>query len=77
MQQINLTFDEPQIKFLQEYKRYGFQNQSAMIRLALRRLQEELEHQSLKESADLYAEIYEEDVELQELTETAINEWPE
>ena len=77
MQQINLTIHEPQISFLKEHKRYGFQNQSAMILTALSRLQEELELQKLKESADLYAELYEEDAELQELTETAINGWPE
>lgn len=39
--------------------------------------QEKLELQSLKESADLYAEIYAEDAELQELTEAALVEWPE
>ncbi len=31
----------------------------------------------LEESARLYAEIYEEDAELQELTEAAIEDWPE
>ena len=48
-----------------------------MVRAALLRLQEELELQSLKQSANLYAEVYEEEAELQELTETAISGWPE
>jgi hypothetical protein len=38
------------------------------VRDALFRLKEELE---LKQSADLYAEIYEKDTELRELNETA------
>lgn len=76
MQQINFTIDEPQVNFLKNYQVYGFQNQSSMIRAALNRLQEELELQNLRESADLYAEIYDDDVELQELTETAISGWP-
>jgi hypothetical protein len=41
------------------------------------RAKEELDRQALQESADLYAEVYDEDVELQELTETAIAGWPE
>ena len=77
MTQINLTIDEPQVNFLKNYEAYGFQNESSMIRAALNRLQEELELQSLRESADLYAEIYDKDEELQELTESAILEWPE
>ncbi len=77
MQQINLTIYEPQVNFLKNYQVYGFQNQSSMIRAALNRLQEELELQNLRESADLYAEIYDDDAELQELTEIAISGWPE
>jgi len=40
-------------------------------------MKEELELQSLEQSATLYAEIYEEDNELQELTEAALEDWPE
>ena len=76
MQQINFTIYEPQVNFLKNYQVYGFQNQSSMVRAALNRLQEELELQNLRESADLYAEIYDDDAELQELTETAISGWP-
>ena len=77
MQQINFTIYEPQVNFLKNYQVYGFQNQSSMVRAALNRLQEELELKNLRESADLYAEIYDKDEELQELTESAILEWPE
>jgi hypothetical protein len=36
-----------------------------------------MEIERLKQSADLYSEIYFEDDELKELTETAITGWPE
>jgi hypothetical protein len=36
-----------------------------------------LELENLKKSAELYAEIYSEDNDLKELTETAISGWPE
>jgi hypothetical protein len=48
-----------------------------MVRSALQRLRDELELQSLRESADLYAEVYGEDPDLRELTAAAINGWPE
>jgi hypothetical protein len=40
-----------------------------MVRSALQHFRDELELQSLRESADLYAEVYAEDLELQTLTE--------
>jgi hypothetical protein len=39
-------------------------------------MQKELELKSLQESADLYAQVYEEDDEIQQLTESALLEWP-
>ena len=42
------------------------------MREALNRLKNDLEEKSLIESAELYAEIYENDADLQELTESAI-----
>jgi hypothetical protein len=48
-----------------------------MVRSALQHFRDELELQSLRESADLYAEVYAEDLELQTLTEAAIEGWPE
>jgi len=77
MQQAKFSVEEFQADFLSNYKRYGFKDKSSMIREALNRLKEELELQSLKESADLYAEIYADDHEIKELTESAISGWPE
>jgi len=77
MQQVSVRVEEPQANFLTHYETYGFKDKSAMVRAALNRLREELDLQSLKQSADLYAEIYADDPELQELTERAIPGWPE
>ena len=48
-----------------------------MVRAALARLQRILEEERLRESADLYAEVFEEDATLQELTDAAVAGWPE
>jgi len=77
MQQAQFTLTSPLIEFLRNYQTYGFTDQSTMVQVALQRFREELELQSLKQSAALYAEIYEADTELQALTEMAIQEWPE
>ncbi len=76
MQQAKFSLTLALIEFLNNYRFYGFKDKSSMVRAALLRLKEELELQSLKQSANLYAEVYEEDVELQELTEVAIVGWP-
>ena len=70
-QKLTLNIEESQVNFLLHYQKYGFKNEGEMIRVALQKLQSELEVQDLEESANLYAEIYKEDAELQELTETA------
>jgi hypothetical protein len=77
MQQAKFSLTLSLMEFLNNYKFYGFKDKSSMVRTALLRLKEELELQSLKQSANLYAEVYEEDNELQELTELAIEGWPE
>jgi hypothetical protein len=77
MQHANFSLTLSLIEFLNNYKFYGFKDKSSMVRAALLRLKEELELQSLKQSANLYAEVYEEDAELQDLTEVAVAGWPE
>lgn len=49
----------------------------AIKRRLLAREQQAIERQQLIESADLYAEIYVEDQDLQELTAAALVDWPE
>ena len=77
MQQAKFSLTLALVDFLNNYKQYGFKDKSSMVRTALLRLEEELELQSLRQSADLYAEVYEEDDELQEITDTAVSGWPE
>lgn len=69
--ELNLKLNESEAYFLNHYQDYGFDSQSAMIQSALEKLKEEIEDKELEESAKLYAEIYQEDPDLQELTEDA------
>ncbi len=48
-----------------------------VIGTALDHLRKKLERKSLEKSANLYAEIYEGDSEIKELTESAIAGWAE
>ncbi len=77
MQQAKFSVAESQIEFIKQYSRFGFKDKSSMVRAALEELRKKLENQSLKESAKLYAEIYQNDEELRELTDSAISDWPE
>jgi hypothetical protein len=77
MQQAKFSCQENQVKFLSNYKNYGFKDKSAMVRESLNLLREKLEAQRLRESADLYAETYLEDSELKALTDSAVQGWPE
>jgi hypothetical protein len=77
MQQAKFSLTLSLMEFLNNYRFYGFKDKSSMVRTALLRLKEELELQSLRQSADLYVEVYEQDNELQELTEAAVVGWPE
>ncbi len=77
MLQAKFSVEETQVQFLNDFKRYGFKDKSAMLREAIERFKKEVELESLRKSAELYSEIYSEDDELKELTETALNGWPE
>ncbi|MEG5000896.1 hypothetical protein [Microcoleus sp. B4-D4] len=67
--------DESQIKFLDLCQKYGFKDASELVIMAIQRLEIALETEQLKESAMLYAEVYAEDTELQELAELGLEEW--
>ena len=77
MSQAKFNCTEDQASFLNSYKEYGFKDKSSMIREALNLLRKEREMEKLRQSADLYAEIYDEDIELKELTAVAVDGWPE
>lgn len=77
MLQARFICKEDQATFLNSYKEYGFKDKSSMIREALDLLRKERESQKLRESAELYAEVYGHDSELRELTASAVQGWPE
>ncbi len=77
MQQAKFSCQEKQLEFLSNYKEYGFKDKSALVRESLDLLREKLEAQKLRESADLYAEVYRDDSELKILTDSAAQGWPE
>jgi metal-responsive CopG/Arc/MetJ family transcriptional regulator len=76
MQQSKISFDESQIKILNKYKEYGFKDKSSLVRSAIVEFIKSAEKQKLVKSANLYAEIYKEDSELRDLTNSAIEDWP-
>ncbi|MBE9547577.1 MAG: hypothetical protein IMF10_08835 [Proteobacteria bacterium] len=76
MLQAKFSVKESQAYFLSNYKKYGFKDKSSMLRTAIDHFKKEIELERLRGSADLYSEIYSEDNDLKELTETAISGWP-
>ena len=76
MVQAKFSLEESHIQFLEQCKRYGFKDKSEVVRTALDHLCAELAQQRLRESADLYTQVYEEDAETQEWTEMTVSEWP-
>ena len=77
MLQRKFSVEEAQSQFLNNFKKYGFKDKSAMLRTAIDHFKNKLEIENLKKSADLYSEIYLADEDLKELTEAAVSGWPE
>jgi hypothetical protein len=77
MGQVKFSFRENQEEFISRYKAYGFKDKSAMVRAAVNHFRATLEKEDLKESASLYAELYDDDQELNALTDSALSGWPE
>lgn len=72
MVQAKFSLEESHLQFLGECRSYGFKDKSTVVRMALDRLREEFAQQRLRESADLYSEVYTEDEETRELTTSHI-----
>ena len=77
MLQAKFSVEKVQVQFLNNFKAHGFKDKSSMLRAAIDHFKKDMELKSLRKSADLYAEVYSEDVDLKELTDTAIAGWPE
>ncbi len=76
MIQAKFSLKESHIQFIRQCNRCGFKDESDVVRTATDRLFTELTQQRLRESAALYADVYEEDDETQEWTDVAASEWP-
>jgi Arc/MetJ-type ribon-helix-helix transcriptional regulator len=70
------ALEQSHVDFLDQFKTLGFKDKSSIVRLALDKLHQEIERQELEQSAQLYAELYANDEQLQQLTDTAIDNWP-
>ena len=73
MQQAKFSVKEAQALFLNNFKAYGFKDKSSMVRTAIDHFKNKLELENLRKSAELYSE----NDNLKELTETAVTGWPE
>ncbi|MBZ0201040.1 MAG: hypothetical protein K8H86_14305 [Ignavibacteriaceae bacterium] len=77
MQPAKISFDDIHIKFLSKYQELGFKDKSSLVRSAIDEFVKIVEKKKLLKSALLYAETYKEDSELKDLTNSAIEKWPE
>ena len=77
MLQSKFSLEPAQVAFLEQHQTYGFKDKSEVVRFALQSLQQSLEQKHLYESAELYAQLCEEDPEIKDLAEAALAEWPE
>ena len=71
MTQIKVSLNDSNADFVSRYRDYGYSSKSAIVADAVSRLREELNRKALLESAELYQEVYQNDIELQKLTDVA------
>lgn len=71
------SLSDAQVDFVNQYEVLGFPDKSSVVRAAIDQFQAQCQERRLQESADLYAEIYAEDEELQRLADITTEDWPE
>lgn len=70
------TLDKQEEEFINSYASLGFNHPNEMIKKGLALLKEEIQrHQELSRSADLYAELYDNDQESKDWTSSATQDW--
>jgi Arc/MetJ-type ribon-helix-helix transcriptional regulator len=77
MPQAKVSLSQSHMEFLNRCQSLGFPDKSAVVRQALDEMKARLAWERLAESARLYAEIHAQDKELQDLTEAALEDWPQ
>ena len=74
----SINLDESEAAFLNSYALLGFRSEHELLAEALHLLQEKLEQTSaVINSAALYTDVYDQDVETQEWTKSAVINWPD
>ena len=71
MPQIKISLGEKNLNFVSQHQEHGYSSKSAIIEAAVTEFEQKLKTQKILESAQLYNEIYAEDLDLQELTDDA------
>lgn len=71
MPQIKISLDEAHLDFVSQYSEYGFSSKSAIVEAAVAQFKSSLLAARLLKSAECYEEIYQDDLDLQELTDDA------
>ena len=76
MKQAKISFNESHISFLNKYLELGFKDKSSLVRSAIEEFIKSVEKQKLANSAEFNAKIYNDESELRDLTNSAIEDWP-
>ena len=77
MPQIKISLDKSNLDFVAQYQEYGYPSKSAIVEAAIAQFKKTLSEQKLLESAELYQEIYDEDLDLQHSTDDAASSMSE
>ena len=77
MIQATINIDNSDMSFLNKSRSNGFKDKINLIKTALTYLKQKFGKTNLKASANLYAENYNEDKEVKEITESALEGWPD
>ena len=75
MIQSKFSINEAQDRFINKHTDLGFKDKSAVVRQALDYLMERIEEERMRQGVDLYAAMYEQDEELQDLTSASMEDW--
>lgn len=71
MPQIKIVLKDAEFDFVENYSNYGFKSKTELVNTAVANFRKQLRNRAIAESAELYQQIYEEDLELRQLTNDA------
>lgn len=71
MPQIRVVLENTEFEFVKNYSKHGFKSKTELVNEAISFYRQQLQQKLIAESAQLDREIYQEDEELQELTDDA------